>query len=373
MPKNVIRESIRHHLLRAFERAVQAGLADSDAVRRLVHSFDVTREGRGFVARWTEPSESALVIDPGAFQLYSRDERNADETARRNADAADAFAAQVIARLPANRDGRLRREEAFHDDWADSVRIEDVMVREAFTAVTAPEHRWILERLGDLAGKQVLDLGCGLGEAAVFFALHGAQVTACDLSPRMLQLVEQVAAFHATQVRTHAAPAEATGLPSGSFDVVYAGNLLHHVDTERALGEIHRLLVPGGVAVTWDPLAHNPVINVYRRMAAAVRTPDEHPLRIADLRLFRERFSRVEWNTYWLFTLAIFLQFYLIERVHPAKERYWKKILKEAPRIAQRYRWLEHIDRVVLRAAPWLRRYCWNVVVFAQKQERNAT
>ena len=55
-----------------------------------------------------------------------------------------------------------------------------------------------------------------------------------------------------------------------------------------------RALKPGGMFFSYDPLAYNPLINVYRRMATAVRTPDESPLRISDIKLARKYFSRVQ-------------------------------------------------------------------------------
>ena len=131
--------------------------------------------------------------------------------------------------------------------------------------------------------------------------------------------------------------------------------------------KIHRVLKPGGRLFSWDPLAHNPVINVYRRMATEVRTEDEHPLRMRDLQLFRDLFSDVKYKGTWLFTLWIFLRFYLIERVNPNEERYWKKVILEADRLEKKYRRLERLDRMALGGIPWLTRYCWNITVIAQK------
>ena len=264
-------------------------------------------------------------------------------------------------------DDLKQREEHFHDEWAASIDPADVPVDVSWSAPTAPEHRWMREKLGDLRGKKVLDLGCGAGEAAVWFAKQGAEVVASDLSPEFLRLVERVAERHGVRVRTHRADADRLGLPPESFDVVYAGNVLHHVNTEETLRTIHEVLRPGGVLVSWDPLRHNPVINVYRRMASGVRTPDEHPLDVGDLDLFRRYFARVEYRCFWLCTLYLFLHFFLVERVHPSKERYWKKIIREHERLAPLYNRLAKLDRVVLRCFPFLGRYCWNLAVYAVK------
>lgn len=259
-------------------------------------------------------------------------------------------------------------EEHFHDDWAASLDPADVMVDQSWQAATCPEHRWLWRQVGgDVRGKRVLDLGCGAGEAAVWFAKNGAHVVASDLSGEFLDLVRRVAALHGTSLETFKADADHIALPDGSFDIVYAGNLLHHVDTAKTLDQIHRLLKPGGVALTWDPLAHNPVINKYRKMASEVRTDDEHPLRITDLKLFKDRFRTVRADYFWFSALAIFLKIYLIERVHPSQARYWKKIIAEHERYDRLFRSLDRIDRVALRLVPYFRRHCWNVAVCATK------
>ena len=155
----------------------------------------------------------------------------------------------------------------------------------------------------------MLDLGCGAGEAAVWFAKQGADVVASDLSSEFLELVRRVAGLHGVCVQTHHGDADRLDFPDDTFDVVYAGNLLHHVDLDQTLEQIQRVLKPGGRVVTWDPLRHNPLINVYRRMAMDVRTVDEHPLAIGDVRRFARWFIDVRDEAFWFFTLWIFVRF----------------------------------------------------------------
>lgn len=258
-------------------------------------------------------------------------------------------------------------EEEFHDVWASSIAPESVLVEESWRAATCPEHLWIQEQLGDVRGLRVLDLGCGAGEAAVWFAKQGAHVVAADISTGFLDLVHRVAKLHGTQLETLSVDADALHLPPDSFDVVYAGNLLHHVGLESTLTQIHGCLKPGGRLVSWDPLCHNPVINLYRRMANQVRTPDEHPLSIRDLAVFRRFFPEVKSECFWFTTLWLFLRFYLIERVHPNQDRYWKRIVREHVRLTPRYRRLESVDKVLLGCLPFLKRFCWNIAVCATK------
>jgi 2-polyprenyl-3-methyl-5-hydroxy-6-metoxy-1,4-benzoquinol methylase len=258
-------------------------------------------------------------------------------------------------------------EEAFHDQWAGSEDVNAIDVKNTFTACTSPELRSIFRKLGDLHGKKVLDVGCGLGEASVFFAMQGADVTATDLSGQMLQFTERLAAKNGVTVRTHKASADSLDLPeSEKFDVIYVGNLFHHVDIEPTIQLLRQQLKPDGVLTSWDPLAYNPLINAYRRMATDVRTPDEHPLTRKDLNLFKKNFERVEYQYFWFFTLIIFVLMYLFKGQNPNKVRYWKKVVDEANYWKPLYRPLEILDRVFLTLFPFMGLLCWNVVIFAK-------
>ena len=120
----------------------------------------------------------------------------------------------------------LKREEEFHDEWANAVDPSTVLARELDSVCTLPETRTLFKKLGDVRGKRIVELGCGCGEASVYFALHGAEVTATDISSGMLRLVSRVAAFHGVEIQTHQCSADVTGLPAESYDIVYAANLL---------------------------------------------------------------------------------------------------------------------------------------------------
>jgi SAM-dependent methyltransferase len=260
----------------------------------------------------------------------------------------------------------LDREEAFHDQWASAVEPASVPVRESFTLPTCPENRWIHASLGDVRGRTVLELGAGLGEASAWFAMHGANVIATDLSGGMLEVARRVAQLHGAAITPVQMDGAVLALADASVDVVYGANVLHHVDQARCIAEVHRVLRPGGVAVFWDPLRYNPAINVYRRMATEVRTVDEHPLGMDDLRLLRRAFRSVEPRFFWLATLGVFVWFFVGRRVHPNAERYWKKIISDYASIAPLYRALAVLDAVLLRI-PGLRWWAWNMAVVCRK------
>lgn len=268
-----------------------------------------------------------------------------------------------------NATDRHAREREFHDAWAASEVPDRVAVRAAFESVTAPENRFILSLMGPLSGQRVLDLGSGLGESAVYFALQGARVTATDISPEMCALAERTAQRHGVSLETVVTSAERLEVRAGSYDIVYGANLLHHVtDIGATLDGVRDALRPGGRCFFWDPLAYNPVINVYRSLATRVRTEDERPLTFDALSLFRGRFGEVGHREFWLMTLALFLKYYLVDRLDPNETRYWKRILEEdASTIGWWFSPLQRLDRVLLRL-PLVRRLAWNVVIWGQRE-----
>ena len=261
----------------------------------------------------------------------------------------------------------LRKEQEFHDQWAAAIDVEGIRVSDYFEACTAPENRFILKHLGDVRGKYLLDLGCGAGENSVYFASRGARCVASDYSPGMVDVALKLAETNGVKVEGRVINAMAIDFPDNTFDIVYASNLLHHIPNPKlTLREMHRVLKPGGVACFWDPLKHNPVINVYRRMATEVRTEDEMPLDINIVNFIRSLYSQTTYDTFWIATLWIFLKFYLIEKVDPNKERYWKKIILEQDRLKKEYLFLERIDHV-LKNIPLMKWFAWNLAVVARK------
>ena len=259
------------------------------------------------------------------------------------------------------------KEKKFHDQWASTIDVEGIKVKDYFEACTAPENRFILKHMGDINGKRLLDLGCGAGENSVYFAKKGAHCVAADYSPGMVEVAQKLAAANGVQIEGCTANAMALEFPDNTFDIVYASNLLHHLpDPKACIREMHRVLKPGGKACFWDPLKHNPVINVYRRIATSVRTEDEMPLDINIVNFVKSQFSTTTYDTFWLASLWIFLRFYLIEKVDPNQERYWKKIIIEKARLEPEYLRLEKLD-AILKKIPLMKRLAWNIAVVATK------
>jgi len=258
-------------------------------------------------------------------------------------------------------------ESEFHDQWAHQTPLAKIAVREAFEAPTAVENRAILALMGDIRGKRLLDVGAGLGESSVYFALMGANVTALDLSPGMVDCAVALGRAHGVSIRGLVQSGERLDVPEEYFDIVYVANTIHHVtDKELLFRQIHRALKPGGRFFSYDPLGYNPVIEIYRRIATKVRTEDEAPLTFADVKIARNYFPDLQHREFWILTLSLFLKYYLIDRVHPNSDRYWKRILLETSRTLSWWTPLERVDRWLTRL-PLVRRLAWNMVMWGEK------
>jgi SAM-dependent methyltransferase len=261
------------------------------------------------------------------------------------------------------------RERAFHNNWAIQTDLAEIRVLEAFNNITAQENRFILGLMGNLKGLKILDIGAGLGESTVYLGLQGARVTACDISQDMLNRCTALANSYDLLISTRLSlSSQDFDFGENQFDIVYGANVLHHIGSIRPfLAAVKRALVPHGRFYFIDPLTYNPVIKVYRRLASSVRTEDERPLRFSDLKYFFELFNQVEHREFWLTTLLIFFKYFLLDRIDPNVDRYWKRILKEDP---QQIHWwfepLRRLDDLLLRLPP-LKFLAWNIVIWGRK------
>jgi SAM-dependent methyltransferase len=265
---------------------------------------------------------------------------------------------------------RQRNEAVFHDQWAEQVDVATLLVDETFETIAAVENQYVLREFGSLSGKKILDYGCGAGEAGVYLAKKGAEVVCMDVSKGMLNAAHQLAAHHGVHVETRLIVDDRIPAKDLEFDLIYANGVLHHVDLDLAMPELSRILKADGTGCFIEPMVYNPVIEIYRRMATLVRTADERPISFRELKTIRRHFASVRHREFWLSTLAVFVKFFLVDRVHPNHERYWKKIYTDAERIAPLFRPLKRVDDWLLTRVPPLRWLCWNTVITVSHRGR---
>ncbi len=108
-----------------------------------------------------------------------------------------------------------------------------------------------------------MDLGTGTGSLGRLFAQYGCNVTGVDIAGPLLEQARRLDREAGVESAYVEAPAEASGLPGGAFDVVSAGQCWHWFDRPAAVREVARLLVSGGTVVIahfdWLPIEGNVV------------------------------------------------------------------------------------------------------------------
>lgn len=236
---------------------------------------------------------------------------------------------------------RIERERDFHDRRFGADIQEEPRLKFYWALQDCTNNH---KKAISLAAKdaEVLEYGCAEGEYAVSLASVARTVHGIDISPVAIDSANALARAAGTKnVTFSVADAMETGFADCSFDLVYGSGIIHHLDTERSLREIRRILRPGGVAIFQEPLAGNFILQLYRRATPESRTPDEHPLVSADLALGDKLFSRVDYKHYGLFTIGV---------VPFRKTRLMRPI----------YRALAFVDRIFFRL-PGLRWQAWYV------------
>jgi len=157
------------------------------------------------------------------------------------------------------------------------------------------------------SGGKVLDYCCGLGGVSVRAAKFGAYVYGIDISEESVSTAKkQLAEIGLGDKGTfQVMDAENMTFPDKMFDVIICSGVLYHLDIDKALSELARVLKPSGVVICGEALGYNPLINLYRRRTRHLRTAWEidHILTLREVKKARRYFNKVDIKFFHLFSI----------------------------------------------------------------------
>lgn len=240
---------------------------------------------------------------------------------------------------------RHDKERAFWGDYARRKEVSDEKLkvrgdyRSYFGSGRYAEGADLVETLGDLRGKRLLECGCGTGWVSVLFARAGAEVWSFDITRAMVERARRVAEVNDLGDRIHPDEMifESMTYPDDFFDVAVGFGVLHHVDLAGSRDELHRVLRPGGLAIFNEPLGHNFPLE-FARNHLPYPNKEGHatdiPLKMKDIAFFAKPFSRHTVTPYYLFSMI---------------EQALGRHMPDSP--------LRRLDVALARRFPWLGRY----------------
>ena len=243
---------------------------------------------------------------------------------------------------------KIEREKEFHNKaFGDDTR----QVTDKYYLIAQSSRKYFTDLTKKCGhGMQVLEYGCGPGSSAFMLAQLGAIVKGIDISEVAIERARKLEDVKKLGVTFEVMNAVELSFDDNTFDMICGSGILHHLQLDKAYSELARTLKPGGIAVFLEPLGHNILINMYRNRTPELRTDDEHPLLVGDIRLAYKYFDIVETRYFHLSSLGAVL-------------------LRNSPIFAPMLNFLESADRLLFSLIPLLKRYAWAVVIVLGKSK----
>jgi len=195
---------------------------------------------------------------------------------------------------------------------------------------------------------EILDYGCGIGSfIEKVIKYNPKKIIGIDISEISINKAKKKSEELKINVDYRVDNCEKTSFDNNSFDIVYGTGILHHLQTDKCLDEIYRILKSNGNLIFIEPLGTNPIINLYRKLTPNSRSKDEHPLVNQDFKYIKKKFIDTKIKYYGFLTL-IFFPFY------------------RSPNRSKLFRLLSALDQYLFKLK-FFQLFAWSVLVIAKK------
>lgn len=178
----------------------------------------------------------------------------------------------------------------------------------------------------------VLDYGCGDGNSLNMYSPYFKYGYGIDISEmRIARARSFLMKNNVNNVDVHVMDAMNTDFEDHKFDVIYGTAILHHLDLNKALRELKRILKPNGNAIFFEPMGTNFLINLYRKLTPQSRTIDEQPFRKVEIDLILSYFPNSQFKYFSFFTLCAvpFRRFKFFDSMYRQLARWDRVILRK--------------------------------------------
>lgn len=189
--------------------------------------------------------------------------------------------AQAIARE------RERFEAQFHDarvgegDARRHLRYAYASVRDVYGFTNVPPDR---------LSSNVLEIGCFRGARAQALTAFSGRYTGIDISSASVDWCRRLGLASNFVFEVENAN-ELARIKPQSVGYAFGDGVLHHLELERFVPALDRVLAPDGYARFIEPAQGNIALRAFRRLTPRLRTPDEHPFDDESLSLLRRSFD----------------------------------------------------------------------------------
>lgn len=245
---------------------------------------------------------------------------------------------------------RLEREKEFHDDrFTEETRIKS----QKFYSITKDSKELYRKLIfNNLKGQTILEIGCATGEFSQnILELDVKELIGIDISDVAIQKSIELNTSRLENAQFLVMDGADLKFEDSTFDKIIGQGVLHHLDFEKAIINLARVLKEDGKAIFFEPLGHNPLINLYRKRTPNLRSYDEKPLTTKELEFISKNFNSVNISYYYIFTLVAVL----------FRNTIFFKVLKSVTMF---------IDSMLFKIK-FLRKYAWIIVLELSKPNEN--
>jgi len=205
-----------------------------------------------------------------------------------------------------------------------------------------------MKLMGELKNKKFLEVGVGSGKQAMFFASKGLFYYGVDISDSSIDIIKSKFKRFGLKGNLQLGNSEKLAFKDKTFDRVYFNSLIMHVDHEKTILEISRVLKKGGSLVFLEPMSSNPFLWVYRTFFSKYDKLKPDYFRYDEISKYSKFFSKFFHKEFYLFSTLFLLVF---------------SIFKNKNCYVSIVNFFENFDRLLITILPFFNRFCWVSVV----------